>query len=218
MNTGAPTNAITVPKANLGTLSGGRLITIPLAAGATTTLTSRGTEFYFVVATGAVNARARGNVSGAGDFVLYPQEGTGQVTGSEFDFIDLQNPNSYAIAIGIWIGYGGFIDKRLILNNVANPNVAYPTYPVAKAGTVININDLSGQAFTDIDENNWIALSRVGNPDFQSGYGRYLSTPGGGRSNRNGSGNCGNPSRLLSLFSCNLAEIIASTMAGLPST
>lgn len=161
MSNAAPQNAVTAPAAVLPPLSGGRLITIPLAAGANTTLTNRGTQFYFVLCTGSINARARGGKAGGGDFVLYPQEGTGSDVGAEFDFLDLQNPNGYAIAVAVWIGYGGFIDKRLILNNVANPNVVFPTCPVANSLTQININDLSGQAFSDINGNKWIAIARI---------------------------------------------------------
>jgi hypothetical protein len=161
MQSPAPQNTITAPPAALPKLSGGRLITIPLAAGATQTLTCQGTQFYFVVATGSCSARPRGRDMGAGDFVLYPQEGTGLDVGATFDFIDLENPNGFAIALAVWVGYGGFIDKRLILNNLANPNIVFPTYPTPNAGTVVNINDLSGQAFTDINGNAWIAISRV---------------------------------------------------------
>jgi hypothetical protein len=149
--------------------SGGRLIAIPIAAGDTVTLSQRGTEFYLVVCTGSVNIRARGKNAGAGDFNEYPQQGTGNKSSSPFDFIDVQNPNAFAVVLAIWVGFDSYIDRRLILVQQTQYNVVYETSPVTESSTKILIPDISGGTFTDGDGNEWLAISRVAllvsNPD-----------------------------------------------------
>lgn len=126
-----------------------------IPAGNTVQVQSTGTRAYFVVCSAPVNARPKG-----GDFVLY-QQGTGIDTGTViFQGVEIQNPNAVPVVISMFVGFAGFIDNRLIIADAITPNVAYPTYPVASAGTVVNIPDLSGGPFTDINGVGWYAISR----------------------------------------------------------
>ena|ERR1700759_1397724 len=135
---------------------GGRTVNMPIVAGGTVRINSAGTMAYLIVASAPVNMRPDG-----GDFVLY-QQGTGINTNNvQFSVIEIQNPNDVPIVVSLWVGFAGFIDNRLITANVVTPNVAFPTYPAPNAGTVVNINDLSGGPFTDIDGNKWFAIYRI---------------------------------------------------------
>ena len=133
----------------------GRQVNIPVNAGATVRINSQGNQFYLVIATAPVNIRPDG-----GDFSLY-QQGTGSRSNSaNFAAVEIQNPNSVAVVISLWIGFDSFIDNRLIIANALTPQVAYPTQS-APTATAVAINDLSGGVFTDINGAQWIALQRV---------------------------------------------------------
>lgn len=134
---------------------GGRTINLVVPAGQTIRAMSAGTQFYFFIATAPINARPVG-----GDFVLY-QQGTGLNAGVQFAYVELQNPNQVPVVVSIFIGYGSFIDNRLILVNQVQPQIAYPTCSAANSRTQININDLSGGSFYDINGNEWLAVQRT---------------------------------------------------------
>lgn len=151
---------ITSPNLPLVRESGGRLISFSLAAGQNKTLTQRGTQYYLNVCTLAINVRARGKNKGAGDYNLIPV-GKQIISVDAFDFIDLQNPNSVPVTVSIWVGFDDFVDRTLILANATQPQVLYPTYPVANAAAIVQIRDLSGTQFEDLNGNLWLALFRV---------------------------------------------------------
>jgi hypothetical protein len=106
--------------------------------------------------------RTRGRDYGAGAYSVFSQgTGVGEPNAAEqFDVVDIQNFNAYAVVVSLWVGYADFIDNRLILNNTVNQAVTYPTQPVAGAMN-INIPDISGTNFTDINGKGWIAIVRV---------------------------------------------------------
>ena len=144
--------------------SGGQIFNIPIAAGQTFTQPGAGTRAYLVLATAPVNMRARGAAFGTATYSLY-SEGQGfQDTRRDavlFDVVDIQNPNSVPVVVSLWIGSSTFIDNRLILANATIPNVVKPTYPVPGAAMAIQIPDISGAPFTDINGKNWLALYRI---------------------------------------------------------
>jgi len=117
---------------------------------------AQGTQFYFRTLTANILAKESGGI-----FANYAQgEGLNVTLDNAFSMIELQNPNSFPIVFEIFVGFGGFIDNKLIFawNNV--PNVALPTSPTAGA-TVINITDKSGSQITDINGNKFYALQRL---------------------------------------------------------
>ena len=136
----------------------GNLTNVPIAAGQSTTISGYGQMVYIVIATAPVNVRTRGS-KGTSSYSLLTQ-GTG-INDTEFDVVDLQNPNAVPIVVQVWTGLSKFIDNRLILANQQIPQVAFPTAPTANAKTHIAINDLSGGAFADINGVNWLALQRL---------------------------------------------------------
>lgn len=156
---------------------GGRLLNMSIPANTTQRAVSTGTQAYLIVATAPVNMRPLG-----GDFVTYSQ-GTGVNTNLPFAYVEIENFQSYPVVISIWIGFDSFIDNRLILANEQNANIAFPTYPVPNAATFINIVDLTGGPFRDINGNLWLALNRVAiqifNLDAGNSYPLYQYNPAG---------------------------------------
>src|SRR5271166_5142655 len=142
-------------QANNNLPQGGRVLNMSIPAGQTQRANGSGVQFYLVVATASVNIRPLG-----GDFVNYPQ-GTGLNVAKQFAYLEIQNFNAFPVVVSVWIGNDDFIDKRLILANSQTPNIPYPTYPIANAGNFINIVDLSGGSFKDINGTLWLALFRV---------------------------------------------------------
>jgi hypothetical protein len=143
---------------------GGQISNLPIAAGATVTAPGGGTGFYLVIATGAVNVRARGALYGADSYSLYQQgQGTRQPgeNAVAFDVVDIQNPNTVPVVVSIWTGFSNFINNQLILSNATIQNVANPVYPVANAAKSIQIPDLTGGSFNDINGKVWLPLYRI---------------------------------------------------------
>jgi hypothetical protein len=141
-------------QANNNLPQGGRILNMSIPAGQTQRAVGSGLQFYLVVATASVNIRPLG-----GDFVNYPQ-GTGLNVAKSFAYLEIQNPNAFPVVVSVWVGNDDFIDKRLILANSQTPSIAFPTYPIPGVGTFVNIVDLSGGSFLDINGVQWLALFR----------------------------------------------------------
>ena len=135
----------------------GQVNNYSIPAGKSVQINQDGTNAYLLVATAAVNMRARSKL-GVQAYSLYTQ-GTG-FENTEFTSVEVQNPTAAAVVVSVWVGRSNFIDRRLILASQATPQVANPTNPTVSA-TTVNINDLSGGSFTDINGNSWLAISRV---------------------------------------------------------
>lgn len=132
-------------------------INASIAAGETKSFAAPGTQFYVLAASTAVNIRPS-----KGSFNLYNiGQGLGVDEINAFSSIEVNNPTANPVAVSIFVGFDNFIDNTLILNNATNPSVAYPTYPTPNAAATINIVDLSGTQFTDINGKKWIAVNRV---------------------------------------------------------
>ncbi len=136
-----------------------------LQAGQQLPVPSSGTQFYVTFTSATIEIQPSG-----GTFAPY-DAGTGLQLSDDNPFSQLQvrNPNAFSIVFQIFIGFNQFIDNRLVLFNQSQPNVVFPTYPLAGTAAIVNINDLSGGSFTDINGNKWLALQRaavlIGNPD-----------------------------------------------------
>jgi hypothetical protein len=123
-------------------------------------LTQAGDRFY-VIATSApvaIQSLRAGNVGATNSF----QNGQGQTVSQGFDTLAIKNFNAFPIVALVWIGFEDFINDQLVLNQTSTPQVTNPTQPIAtgSAGD-IQIPDLSGQQFTDINGKKWYAISRV---------------------------------------------------------
>lgn len=116
-----------------------------------------GTQFYVLYTSAPINIRPS-----KGSYNTY-NIGQGLQLDNEnaFSQVEFQNPTANPVVVSLFVGWQEFIDRTLILNNVTNPAVVYPTYPASGAAATININDLSGTTFTDINGKKWVAISRV---------------------------------------------------------
>lgn len=129
-------------------------------AGGTLTVPLAGTQFYVVFASAPLTIKPYGN--GFGSDVIYSQ-GTGQqfYDSQAFSYLAIFNPSAGPIVFQLFVGFNQFIDRRLIIENSLQQQVAYPTQPTASVATAISIPDLSGNSLTDIDGNVWYAIQRV---------------------------------------------------------
>jgi hypothetical protein len=128
-----------------------------LTPGATLPIPATGTFFYVIAANAPLNIRPSGGVFNPYDV------GTGLSVGLEnaFQILEINNPSANNVAFTIFVGFDGYIDNRLILQQNTTPQIVFPTFPTPAAANVVNITDLSGQAFVDINGGKWYALSRV---------------------------------------------------------
>lgn len=163
------TNSSGLPLASLRA-RGSQYITNIIPAGTTANpavlpVPAAGTQFYVLFASAPIGIRPSGGI-----FDTYSQ-GTGLNLDIEnqFNLLEVSNSNPFPIVFQIFVGFDSYIDNRLILANSLTPAVVYPTYSTASSATDIAINDLSGQAFVDINGKKWYAVQRaailVFNPD-----------------------------------------------------
>lgn len=148
---------------------GSQVITNVVVAGGTLPLRVTGSQYYMITCSAAVNIRPM--AAGSVGFFDTHVTGTGKEFGdvNAFEQLEIFNPNAFAVVFSLFVGWDGFIDKRLIVAGNTNPAVIYPTYPTPNAGPLVNINDLAGQSFVDINGGKWYAINRVAiqifNPD-----------------------------------------------------
>lgn len=135
-------------------------ITIPAAVNGVAGVNSQvctGTQFYVLYTSAPVSVRpSKGsyNVYNIGQGLQLDDE-------NAFTQLEFQNTTANIIVVSIFVGWQEFIDRTLIINNVTNPAVVFPTYPTPNAAATVTITDKSGTAFTDINGGKWIAISRV---------------------------------------------------------
>lgn len=134
-------------------------------AGKTGAVPIAGSTFYVTVATAPVDIRPLNGV-----FNRYTQgQGMKVQEVNAFPALEVSNPNAFSVVVQVFVGFDNFIDNRLILANTGQQLIARPTYPTANAASVVNIDDISGAAFNDVNGNSWYALQReaiyVFNPD-----------------------------------------------------
>lgn len=87
--------------------------------------------------------------------------GQGCKVANGFENLIVANYNTFPVVASLWVGFDDFINDQLILAVSAYQPVAYPTNPVLNATANINIQDLSGQTFTDINGQIWGAIQRL---------------------------------------------------------
>lgn len=116
-----------------------------------------GDAFYLVVATGKLLIKP--NTGSENEYV----QGTGLRPGNNaaFNQVQLKNPNSFAVVFQIFVGFGDYIDNRLIVNDPNQVQAPYSTSGVPNVSNDIPIPDLSGQPFIDANGIPMLALNRV---------------------------------------------------------
>ena len=148
---------------------GSQIINNIIAANGSLPLKVSGTQYYVLLATASIEIRPSG--PGVVGYFDAHTAGTGKNLSqlNAFDMLEIKNTNAFPVVFSICVGWDDFIDKRLILATQQTPQVIYNTYDTPNSATSVDIDDLSGQAFTDINGNEWYALYRVAilafNPD-----------------------------------------------------
>jgi len=129
-----------------------------------------GVAFYLTLATGPLWIQPSG-----GSMDQYSQ-GTGKRSDESRPFTQLQivNKTPNPVIFSVWVGWGDYIDNRVIMNNPMISNVVVPTSPIVNSTNNINIPDLGGAPILDIDGVTWLALTRteicVSNYDIATTY------------------------------------------------
>lgn len=125
--------------------------------GETIPLSCAGNTFYVTVATAELQIRPSG-----GAFNGYVV-GTGLDLdlSNSFEILEIRNENAFAVVFQIFVGFDRYIDKRLYLDTTNLPQVVNPTHPIPNISATIPIPDLSAQVITDINGQQWYAISRV---------------------------------------------------------
>ncbi len=133
-----------------------QIVTSVVPAGEFLNIFQAGARFYLIVATGLLSIKP--NNGSENEYV----QGTGLECEEQNYFANIQvknnTPNS--IVFQIFVGFGSYIDNRLIVFDPSVTRVVYPTYTnVNTLGTVL-IPDRSGQAIVDANGNPYLALNR----------------------------------------------------------
>ncbi len=136
----------------------GGILSITVPAGATVPYQLQGTFFYNIASSGSFSIRPAG-----GSFNVYrPGTGYRLPANQSFAFIEIKNDNSFPVALAMFIGFGEFIDNRLILEGSVVQQILKVTYsPTPAVAGPIAIDDISGQPFTDQNGTTWLAIGRV---------------------------------------------------------
>jgi hypothetical protein len=134
-----------------------QIVTMVIAPGQVYPILQTGDNFYIIISTGVISVKP--NNGGENSY----SQGTGQQypAGNEFTNLQIKNNNASSVVFSIFVGFGSYIDNRVILNDPFLSNVVYPTAPTPNVTNNINITDKSGQAILDINGNNYLALNRV---------------------------------------------------------
>lgn len=127
-------------------------------AGQTLQIPSAGTQFYLTVCTLPIQIRPSGGV-----FNSYSQgKGLQLLDINAFSLLEIKNTNSVAVVFQIFVGFDGYIDNTLILNQSSGQaDIVYATYPVVNAANSVTITDLSGTEILDSNGVSFYALNRV---------------------------------------------------------
>ena len=134
-----------------------QIINTIIPAGVTLPIFQAGQAFYVIACNGPLSIRPRDGVFAS----YYVGTGVRADPGNLFDLLEVKNANAYPVTLSLWVGFGDFIDNRLIpVSDLFFP-IVFPTYPVAGALTSIDLPDRSGTAILDIDGTTWLALSRL---------------------------------------------------------
>jgi hypothetical protein len=132
-------------------------INTSLGAGQTVQFPVAGNSFYLRAATAPLQIRPSNAV-----FDTYtPGTGLRVDEGNQFSLVEVFNPSPNPVGFSLFLGYGGFIDNRLIIETGVIFPVINPNAPTGSFTSPLLVPDLSGQAFVDAAGKKWIALNRI---------------------------------------------------------
>ena len=133
------------------------LLTPRGTAGSRFEIAQAGNNFYVILATGGVFIQPQGGqkneyTPGTG---LYTPE-------APFPLLQISNESAENIVISVFVGFGQYIDNRLIVADPLVSDVAFPTYPVPNAALEVDVPDRTNTQITDANGTNYLAIARVG--------------------------------------------------------
>lgn len=116
-----------------------------------------GSKFYVITASAQINIQPvrAGNIGISNPFGV----GQGQPVTGGYEFLTVRNYNSFPVVALVWVGFDDFINNQMVIASTVNQAVTFPTQSLPTS-TQININDLSGTAFLDINGKKWYAIQR----------------------------------------------------------
>ena len=135
-----------------------QIVNTIVAAGATLPISQAGEGFYIIAASGPVLVRPRGGVWDS----YYVGTGLKADPENAFDLVELRNPSAAnSLTVSLWVGFGDYIDHRLLAISDLFFPIVYATYPTPAAAAQIDIPDLSGTQIDDVNGTPWLALNRI---------------------------------------------------------
>lgn len=156
-----------VPISSAGRAS--QIVTTIIPAGKSIPILVAGSEFYLTLATAPVLIRPN-----TGAESQYTQGTGSREEQNPFSQLQVTNQTASNIVISIFVGFGNYIDNRVILYDPLVKQAVVAVAPIPNVTATIHIPDLSGQAITDINGVSYLALGRVGiyisNLDLASSY------------------------------------------------
>lgn len=133
-----------------------QIVTSIIPANTTFPIFQTGDNFYFVVSTGVLKVKP--NNGSENEYV----QGTGVLVDdlNIFKNIQIRNDNAFPVVFRIFVGFGNYIDNRLIVFDPTVFNAVYSTYGIVNSAPDVLIPDLSGQSFVAADGKVYLALGR----------------------------------------------------------
>lgn len=155
-STSSPTRSSTDKLGPIGENRTSQIVTTILPPGTTFPLYQAGDNFYLVVATDVIKIKP--NNGSENEYV----QGTGLKVDdlNIFKNIQLRNDGSKAVVVKIFVGFGGYIDNRLIVYDPSVLQVVYPTAPINNTVNQIDIPDRSATAVTISNGLKYLLLNR----------------------------------------------------------
>lgn len=143
--------------ASSGVNRGSLIVTTIVPANSAQQFFASGQTFYLVVCTGVLKIKP--NNGPEAEYV----QGTGLVADSLnlFKALQITNEGASPVVARIFVGFGDYIDNRLIVYDPSVIQAPYPTYPVPNVAGIVAIPDKTGQAVLGINGERYLALNRI---------------------------------------------------------
>lgn len=134
-----------------------QIVTSVIPAGEFLSIFQAGARFYLIVSTGVLKIKPNNGaeneyVQGTG---LAPEEN------NYFANIQIKNDTPNSIVFQIFVGFGSYIDNRLIVYDPSVFQITFPTSPITSTSNEILIPDRSGTAIVGWNGVSYLALNRI---------------------------------------------------------
>ncbi len=134
-----------------------QIVTSIVPASGWLSVNQAGSKFYLVVATAELAIKP--NNGSENKYV----QGTG-IACEELNYfanLQIRNPNPFPVIFQLFVGFGDYIDNRLIVYDPTVIQAPYSTSGIPNVANEILIPDLSGQAILGVNGEQYLALNRI---------------------------------------------------------